>query len=119
MLWQDKEDVYNKATIVNPACRKKRGRGECKNKKWFVLYRIITCLVIHGFLWTSLAFAQLEYLKFFTTWSLILNMLTTTLIVIAHVREMKRKRNRDLNASSTGDTDDESSSNDDSTFIKN
>ena len=118
MLWQDKEYLYNKATTVNPACRKKRGR-ECKKKIWFVIYRVITCLVIHAFFWTSLAFAKLEYLKFFTTWSLMLNMITTTLIVIAHLRETKRRQTKDSNASCTGETDNDSSSNDDSTFVRN
>jgi len=45
-------------------------------------------------------------------------MLTFTLIVIAHFLEAKIKSNRDLNSSVTGETDRDSSSNDDSLFMK-
>ena len=118
MLWQDKENLYNKATTVIPSCRRKKGR-EFKKKLWFIIYRVIACLIIHGILWASLAILQLEYLKFLSAWCLILNMLTYTLIVIAHFLEAKKKSNRDLNLSCTGETDKDSTSYEDSQFMKN
>jgi hypothetical protein len=54
LLWQDKEDLYNKATAVIPLCRRKKGK-EFKKKLWFVIYRLIACLIIHAILWTGLA----------------------------------------------------------------
>ena len=118
LLWQDKEDLYNKATTVIPLCRRNKGK-EFKKKLWFVIYRLIACLIIHAILWTGLAILQHEYLKFMSAWCLILNMLTFSLIVIAHFLEAKRKSNKDLNSSCTGETDRDSSSNEDSLFMRN
>jgi hypothetical protein len=76
---------------------------------WF---RIISALLMHGFFWSGIALMKVNYLKFFTSWAIFLSMMTFTLAMIAHIRELSQQRRLEGKDSAGIDTSDY-----DSTFL--
>jgi hypothetical protein len=81
-LWNGREQDYNKATVSSL----------CVNPKILIGERIFFCFYAHVLFWTSLCIEQWGFFTYFTSWGLLMTMMTFTLFLIGHLDEYLEKK---------------------------
>lgn len=92
--------------MATPCCRKVNKDSSKRSNARLGWFRIISGLLMHGFFWSGIVLMKVNYLKFFTSWAIFLSMMTFTLAMIAHIRELSQQRRLERKDSAGIDTSD-------------
>ncbi|CDW71978.1 UNKNOWN [Stylonychia lemnae] len=74
-LWLDREHVYNKSTTPAPYC----------SVNALFSIRLVFFTIVHALFWSGLASELGQFFSFFSTWQLMMQVITFSLLIIVHI----------------------------------